>query len=308
MTPCQAQSWFSQTWYRPMPKERLATLRIAIVFFSLVALLVQFRKYSAYASFSPQQFQPVGVVRILAAPLPAGWMLVCLILTLGLGCLALIGWRYILTGPLYALAVLWVTSYQHSWGQIFHTDNLLVIHLLILAVAPAADAYSMQRVRRSSTGAHGWPVRLMCLVTVLVYAVSGIAKLRNSGLAWIEPDILRNHIAMDNLRKIELGDIHSPLAPWLLKYRPLFGVMAAFTLVVELGSPAALFHRKVAAAWVVMAWMFHVGILALMAIVFPYFLSGVAYASFFRCERLVEWVRARVHHRRSRGPAEEGAA
>ena len=50
--------------------------------------------------------------------------------------------------------------------------------------------------------------------------------------------------------------------------------------MVELGAPLALSSRRVAWLWVAAAWLFHIGILAAMAIVFPYQLSGIAYASF----------------------------
>jgi hypothetical protein len=45
--------------------------------------------------------------------------------------------------------------------------------------------------------------------------------------------------------------------------------------------------------WATAAWLFHVGIVALMAIVFAYPLSGVAFAPLFRLERLVAVVPAR---------------
>ena len=41
------------------------------------------------------------------------------------------------------------------------------------------------------------------------------------------------------------------------------------------------------------AWGFHVGVLALMAIVFPYQLIGLAYAPLVRCERPIAWLIAR---------------
>lgn len=40
-------------------------------------------------------------------------------------------------------------------------------------------------------------------------------------------------------------------------------------------------------------WTSHVGVLALMAIGFPYQLAGIAFASLFPVERAVEYVRAR---------------
>ncbi len=131
----------------------------------------------------------------------------------------------------------------------------------------------------------------MCLVTVLAYFISGQTKLRNAGLDWLSGENLRNYVAYDNLRKIELGDMHSPLADWLVPHAWLFTPMALFTLVVELGAPLALLGRRFARTWVAAAWLFHVGILSTMAIVFPYPLLGVAFVPFFHVEefRLPNW-------------------
>ena len=65
-----------------------------------------------------------------------------------------------------------------------------------------------------------------------------------------------------------------------------FTPLAIATLVVELGAPLALLGRRAARIWSAAAWSFHVGIFALMAIVFPYPLLGVAFAPFFALERL----------------------
>jgi hypothetical protein len=71
----------------------------------------------------------------------------------------------------------------------------------------------------------------------------------------------------------------------LVPHAWFFTPLAFFTLAVELGAPLAL-HRRIARAWVCAAWLFHAGILALMAIVFPYPLAGVAFAPFFPLERI----------------------
>jgi hypothetical protein len=62
------------------------------------------------------------------------------------------------------------------------------------------------------------------------------------------------------------------------------------TLLVELGAPVALLTGRWRTCWVVAAWGFHVGVLALMAISFPYQLTGVAFASFLRMEVVAERV------------------
>jgi hypothetical protein len=67
--------------------------------------------------------------------------------------------------------------------------------------------------------------------------------------------------------------------------------LAWLTLAFELGAPAALLGGRWAKAWCATAWAFHVGVLVLMAIFFPYPLLGLAYAPFFAVERLLErWV------------------
>lgn len=64
-------------------------------------------------------------------------------------------------------------------------------------------------------------------------------------------------------------------------------------VVVELGAPFALCGRRFRYAWIGLAWAFHVGVLALMAVLFPYPLVGAAFASMVPVERLAPWVRSR---------------
>jgi hypothetical protein len=216
-----------------------------------------------------------------------------------------LGWRFRIVGPLFAALLLWTLSYRNSWGMIFHTENLLVLHVMVLAVAPAARAWSLD-ARRAGAGApspgreYGWPLMLMSAITVLAYLLAGIAKLRYGGDAWLAGDVLRDTIAVDSLRKIVLGSTHSPLAAPLLSQAWLFAVLAWFTLVVEIGAPLALIGRRVALVWIVAILGFHYGILALMAIGFPYPMSGIAFASMLRVERLGDWVGRRWRRWRTR--------
>jgi hypothetical protein len=133
----------------------------------------------------------------------------------------------------------------------------------------------------------GWACRVLAVATVVSYVLAGIAKLRNGGLDWITGDVLRNQVAYDNLRKELLGSVHSPVGGWLVGLPVVFPAMALATMAVELGAPLALLGRRVRTAWAGAAWAFHVGILVVMAISFPYQLLGFAYAPFFAVERLV---------------------
>jgi HTTM domain len=290
---------FDAFWYAPAPAERLAVLRILVGGFALGYLLVRFSHLAAYGSFGDDQFEPVGPVAVLAGPLPANVVELLVIAAVLSGVAFMVGWRFAVTGPLFALLLLWVLSYRNSFGQIFHTENLLVLHVLVLGVAASADAFSLDGRARphgfiAEDGRYGWPIRLMCLLTILTYLVAGSTKLQNAGLEWVTGDVLRNYIAYDNLRKAELGDSYSWLGARLVAEGWLFKPLAVLTLAVELGAPLALFSKVSARLRVAAAWCFHVGILLLMAIVFPYPLLGVAYASFFEVEKPWETLKLRT--------------
>lgn len=279
---------FDAWFYAPAPADRLAILRMIVGGFALGYLVVMWPNLTSVASFSDQRFEPTGVVSVLNAPLPTDIARLLVVAAIFAGVTFVAGWRYRISGPAFALLLFWVLTYRNSFGQIFHTENLLLLHVVILAVAPAADAHSLDsrgRLTAMPDGRYGWPVLLMCVVTALAYFISGETKLRNAGIDWLDGENLRNYVAYDNLRKIELGDPHSPLAEWVLPHAWLFTPLALFTLAVELSAPLALLHRGIARAWVAAAWLFHTGILALMAIIFPYPLLGVAFAPFFPLER-----------------------
>jgi hypothetical protein len=228
------------------------------------------------------------------------------------GVASLLGWRFRVTGPLFALGLLLTTSYRNSWGMVFHTENLLVMHALILAILPASDAWSLDARRGrpevdtadpapGPSPRYGWGLMLMSTVTVLAYLIAGVAKLENAGQAWLAGEVLLSHVAWDNLRKVELGDIHSPLGALLSAYPAVFAPLAWASMVLELGAPLALFGRRVARVWALGMWAFHLGVLAIMAILFPYPLSGVGYASLFAVDEPARKLAARVRERRGEG-------
>lgn len=286
-------------WYAPAPAERLALLRVACGAFAVVYLTVHAGGFTSVARFDPAQFEPVGILAPMTSPLRPFVVYGVHALTVLCGVAFTAGAAFRVTGPLFALLLLFVTSYRSSWGMVFHTDNLLTLHVLVLGVSPAADALARGRTGSASPhGRYGWPVRALCAVTTLTYLLAGVAKLRTSGWEWVSGDVLRTQIAYDNLRKIELGSIHSPLGAWLVSKAWVFPPLAAVSLVLELGAPIALISSRIAVYWVALAWAFHLGVLATMAIAFPYPLSTVAYLPFLSVEKLLEWKRLRGLARR----------
>jgi hypothetical protein len=301
----------------PAPAERLGALRVLVGGFAMVYFVARLPHLISYAHFDAAHFKPVGVVGLaLSRPLP-GWAVIALACAAAaLSIVFFLGWRTRVVGPLFAALCLWTLSYRNSFGMIFHTENLLVIQVMILGLSRSGDAWSLDArrappawaTRPEGHSAYGWPIKLMCWVLVIAYVLAGVAKLKNTGLGWMYGDDMRNHVALDNARKLLLGDIHSPLAAPLMHWKYMWQVLATLTVIAELGAPVALLSVRAAAVWVLVVMSFHWGVLLLMMIVFPYQMTGVAFACFFPVERLLDRVHGRWQRRRHRRRAELDAA
>ncbi|WP_434046465.1 MULTISPECIES: HTTM domain-containing protein [Sorangium] len=296
-----------RAFFAEAPAERLAIVRLLVGGFALVYLCVRAVHLQRVGHLPPEGFRPIGVISALSAPLPL-WAVRALIgAAIAAGAAFVAGFKFRVAGPLFGALLLWVLSYRNSWGMVFHTENLLVLHVIALGLAAAADAYSLdaRAARRAAAGPpsgssapaphgrYGWPLRLLCAITVTSYFIAGVTKLRNSGLDWALSDILRNYVAYDNVRKIALGDTHSPLGGALVRYGFLFPPLALASLAMELGAPLALFSRRIAVVFCGAAWLFHLGVLLTMAILFPYPLLGIAFAGFFELEKMRDLRRPR---------------
>ncbi len=287
---------------RPVtPAARLGAVRALVGGFVFIYMVARFAHLWRLARLPAAQFKPIGALSVLDHSLAAWqWQLLLVVTTL-LSLAFALGFLHRILAPLFAVALLLTITYRNSWGMIFHTENLMVLHVGILALAPAAHGWSLDQ-RKSQTDhpdswSYGWVLFLMSLVTVTAYTLAGYAKLRYGGLSWAEGGVLRNYVAMDNLRKLLLGDIYSPLAAPAMRLGAVFALLAAGSLALELLAPLSLLSRRFARLWVPAMVAFHLGIVALMAIVFPYPLCGVAFASFYKCEGLMErlarsrWIR-----------------
>ncbi len=298
-------SWLDRTYLAPGPARRLLLFRLLVGAYAGLYLLVRAPALLATAAFPSGRFAPIGVWSGLHAPLPV-WLFAALLAGTIVSAVAFALGRGGKAVPPLLAASLWLTlTYRNCWGMIFHTENLLVLHAAALACAPAAARPFIRRGRdpdpAREDAASGWPLRLCAAITAGTYLVAGVAKLRGAGLSWVTSDILRNYVAWDNLRKIQLGDWHSPVGAFLVGHDALFPLLAGLSLAMELGAPLALLGPRAWALWSAAAWSFHAGVLATMAILFPYPLLGLAYAPMLPLERME--ARALELTRRWRSPA-----
>ena len=70
----------------------------------------------AATGFADWQFEPVGVVAPFDTPLPPAAVRGLYLAAIGSGVAFTAGWRFRVSGPAFAVLLLWVTSYQNSWG------------------------------------------------------------------------------------------------------------------------------------------------------------------------------------------------
>ncbi len=285
-------------WFESTPASRLGMLRILLGVFSIWYLVPELDDFVKVAKSDPRLFAPVGVV--FGHPIGIvlfDWLLLA---TLGAALFFTLGLWHRISGPLFAGLALWLFCYRNSWSMIYHSDNLVVLHAIVLGFTRSADALSLDALfrgrRQGGTGSveqatwrYGWPVKLICAVTVCSYFVTAMAKLSGPlGLAWASGHSLRSQMAVDCIRKELLGSDPNALSYALYDWLPLFTVLAIGSLALEFFAPLALFNRRIGRIWAVNMFLVHWGILAVMHITFHYQLTGVMFASFFPVERLLE--------------------
>lgn len=233
--------------------------------------------------FADRRFDPVGPLAFLNGPLPDLLVVLAVVATPLAAAALAFGRREALSGPLAALGFLFITTYRNSWGQLLHTENLVALHLVVLGLAPFVSIIGSAP---SEEDDRAWAVDALAVLTVGTYFLAGVAKLRISGSAWLDGDVLRHQIAFDNARKEILGDTASPFAGWILRQGWLLAPAAIATMVVELAAPLALLRGRIAGIWCALAVGFHLAIVVFMAILFPYHLLGIGLAPLLPVERL----------------------
>ncbi len=294
------------------PAERLAMLRILTGVFAVTYLLARLPVFLQLGD-RRSGFDGVGLAMLLDRPVEGSVVDAVVVATLLSAAGFAVGWRFRVTGPLFAVGMLALGSYRGSWGQLLHFENLMVLYVLIIALSPAADAWSLDSRRRDDrprdrgeSVSYGFPIALAGLVLVITYVIAGFAKLRYGGIDWVFGDTLRNHVAYAAARLELLGGSPSPLAGWAVRLDGVWPFVAAATIVIELAAPVALLGGRIRTVWVLAAWLMHLGVLAFMLIGFPFPLFFVAFAPLYRVERL--WTDRPARLRRSSDQRVERAA
>jgi hypothetical protein len=276
------------------PADRLGLARVALGGYTTVYLWKQRSKFRRLTHSDPDLFEPVGTTRVLNGPLPPAVAEKIVDATLASSALFTLGVKHRLVGPLHAALLSWTLSYRNSWSMVFHSENTVLWHTLVLGACRAADGVSVDALlaRNSPTGSHrryGWPLQAMQAASAATYLLSGIAKIAGpAGWSWASGSQLRRQVAMDRIRKDMYGSSRGvTLAHALYPHSGLFTGFAASALALELGAPLAMASPRTGRLWAIATFGMHWGIRGIMGIRFRYQLSGFSFAPWFNLERLL---------------------
>ena len=270
----------------------------------------------ACTDIAHRHYEPVGIASLLATPIADGTFVALYVTCFLLGVAFVLGLCSRVLAPLFAALFLFVYTYRQAWGFIYHTENVLVLHVGVLALCRSADVLSLDawlrrfrlpsplrmllaRAPLSPSWQYGWPARLMILVTGVTYWVAGMAKLGKNGFSWASDAHLLDHVGNNALRYHFLWD-GAPAITYFVYAWPawLWIAVGALSLMMELGAPLAVLNDRLALLFALALFGFHWGVYALMGIEFFYPMLGVAFAPFVRWDRAAFWLRRRVFYRR----------
>jgi hypothetical protein len=272
-------------WFRPMPRGRIAALRVIIYLFVWYDVFSYSPDVGERAGV-PGLYQPLAVERLLHLPTPTHTL--ATIVQIALPCVATAaatGRAPRLLGAItFVLYLDWIAM-GDSFGYVAHDRFAFVVALAVLPTVGSA-----RRGDRTASTRAGWALRCIQVAVVATYFLSACAKFRFGGLHWAEGSVLTWAV----LRRGTPLARHLLDAPWLLHVSQ-WGILCA-----ELASPFVLFLRgRVLYAAVAAMLSFH--LVSFVSIGISFLPHVLCLAAFLPLERLGGW--AATRRLRDRQPA-----
>jgi len=144
--------------------------------------------------------------------------------------------------------------------------------LLILAASPSGNAYALWPRAQATSPTHqapdyGWALLLIQMLVVEIYFFSAIGKVERTGLTWGSAERIRLWLFLFNQdpRSVVFGS----LGPWMAGRAWISATIGLTTVVMEWMMPLALFWRRSRPVFIVVALVFHAGVLLSMNIHVP---------------------------------------
>lgn len=135
-----------------------------------------------------------------------------------------------------------------SYGAISHTHFATTIFLFLFIFINCSQELSLDSLLFNNTKENFvsfWPIQLQRWVFGAVFFAAAYSKLSSGGHGWFTTDTLKNYLLYSYYR-YSLSPLGKELAlgPWLAKYPLMCKILAFFTIILELLSPALVFANK----------------------------------------------------------------
>jgi hypothetical protein len=151
-------------------------------------------------------------------------------------------------------------------GYISRKSNLIPQFLFVLAMVPATG-------RALNVISPMWPILLLKILLIQIYASAAYSKLANSGFKWGGA----SHMAKTLVVRHMTYDI--PLAFRVAKYPWICALLGSIVLIHQITFPIVLFATRLEPAYVIVALLFHLSSIFLMRVNYLIY-QGPAYLIF----------------------------
>jgi hypothetical protein len=271
-------------WFAPAPLIDLAICRIILV--AVQVLMPVYRDHDeilrTLSDYPDSSFHPLLILRLLTLPFGGDYRpspeLVETVsrITLGAGLLALVGFKTNLSLIVFAIGTTFEHAFIISFGELHHTDSILIIAISILAISPCGAVASLDDVRnrRAHADAAGyfesllvreehstfarWPLLLIQWILGLVYLSACYHKLSTAGLDWTNGFTLQYYVLQDAARwNIDFG-------MWFGRFHTILWFAQWVTLLFEGTFLLAVLFPRLAWFYLPVGLGLHLGIYLLM--------------------------------------------
>jgi len=255
-------------WFTPAPLINLGVARIIVC--AILLGLDPLHRFLRVGVVAPEFWTPIGLLRVFDIPQPsvpelmtlgkASFVLLCLV---ALGVFPHVALACLLPLQLVQEAML------NSMGKTSHGTIPLLYALLVLLLTPSDRAVSLAAVwrrwrrdpgaSRQPTSPHArWPLDLIFIELAAFYASAGVAKLRTSGIAWMDGYTLQYWLL----------DAGAPQSLWLASHLWLCTALSVATVAFELSFALGIAVRRLRPVLLVGGVLFHLGTTYFMNISF----------------------------------------
>jgi hypothetical protein len=274
--------WWNSYWFRSAALLDLAILRIVAVALQLWLIWGKRDVYNQLANHDALPdvlYVPLPALKVLLVPF--GWgsrpsldaLVIVFYVTSLAGVLALIGLRTNLSLLVFTLGNLMLRAFLYSFGEMHHTEAVMIVALSVLALSPCGRVLSVDSwLRRHANASFGqpstlsevlsaespfarWPILVIQWFFALMYLSAVYSKIGNSGMEWMNGYTLQYYLAVDGMRW------DSPLAVWLSQFHLLTMLMQWVVIAFQATFWLAVIYPRLRWIYVPLGLSLHVGIL-----------------------------------------------